>query len=81
MVKQRRWAPVALVSLFILLAGGGLVHQLWRVGEVQADRQADHIAVEVRVTNENAGHHIPTDQPMRNMLLVISARDAQGREL
>jgi len=30
---------------------------------------------------EKAGHHIPTDHPARNILLVISATDAQGRAL
>ncbi|MEE8363894.1 MAG: carboxypeptidase-like regulatory domain-containing protein, partial [Dehalococcoidia bacterium] len=44
-------------------------------------KNGDRIAVEVHVTNENAGHHIPTDHPMRNILLVMSATDAAGREL
>ncbi len=49
--------------------------------ELSARREGDRILLEVRVTNENAGHDIPTDQPMRNMLLVVSASDAQGRGL
>jgi hypothetical protein len=49
--------------------------------EVEAQRQGDRIQVEVRVTNEKAGHHIPTDHPARNILLVVSATDAQGQAL
>jgi hypothetical protein len=49
--------------------------------ELKAERQRDRIRVEVRVTNEKAGHHIPTDHPARNMLLVVSATDAKGIEL
>jgi hypothetical protein len=43
----------------------------------------DGSAVHVKavVTNQKAGHHIPTDHPARNILLVISATDAAGRAL
>ena len=49
--------------------------------DLQAKRKANRILVDVRVTNEKAGHHIPTDHPARNILLVVSATDAQGKEL
>ncbi len=49
--------------------------------KVEARRRGDRVLVEVRVTNENAGHHIPTDHPARNMILVVSATDSKGREL
>ena len=39
------------------------------------------LMVTVLVTNEKAGHDLPTDHPARNVLLVVSARDAQGKEL
>ncbi len=48
---------------------------------VRATRRAGRIVVTVRVTNEKAGHHIPTDHPARNMLLVVSATGAKGTEL
>ncbi len=48
---------------------------------INARRVGDRIEVEVLVTNEKAGHHIPTDHPARNILLVVSATDAQGEEL
>ena len=41
----------------------------------------DGVLAEVAITNVAAGHHIPTDSPMRNMILVVTARDAQGNIL
>ncbi len=46
-----------------------------------AERRDGKIAVQVSVTNENAGHHIPTDHPMRNIILVIDAKDPAGKRL
>ena len=48
--------------------------------EVTAVRADDAIEVSLSVTNANAGHHIPTDSPLRNILLGASARDAAGNE-
>jgi hypothetical protein len=49
--------------------------------DISASREEGQIQVEVRVTNENGGHDIPTDHPSRNMLLVVTATDASGRKL
>lgn len=49
--------------------------------EVEARQEGDRILVRVRVTNEKAGHHLPTDHPARNVLLLVSATDAQGQQL
>ncbi len=49
--------------------------------KVSARRQGDHIQVDVTVTNENAGHDIPTDSPLRSMMLVVSASGADGKPL
>ncbi|MDO8578950.1 MAG: hypothetical protein Q7R50_07220 [Dehalococcoidales bacterium] len=49
--------------------------------ELKAVRNGDRINVEARVTNINGGHDIPTDEPMRNILLVISATDSTGKQL
>jgi hypothetical protein len=49
--------------------------------ELRANWQRNRISVEVRVTNEKAGHHIPTDHPARNILLVVSATGADGSAL
>lgn len=48
---------------------------------VNGQRAGDGIQVRVQVTNAKAGHHIPTDHPARNVILVVSATDAAGREL
>ena len=49
--------------------------------DVRAQNSGTRIEVDVRLTNANAGHHVPTDHPSRNMLLAVSAVDAQGRPL
>lgn len=48
---------------------------------VQAGPEGSSIRVEVSVTNQNAGHHIPTDHPARNILLIVSAKDSRGEPL
>ena len=42
---------------------------------------ADRVMVTVDVTNTLAGHHIPTDSPLRQILLVVEATDSQDNEL
>jgi hypothetical protein len=37
--------------------------------------------VEVSVTNDKTGHHVPTGVPLRHMLLVVRAVDADGNPL
>ena len=49
--------------------------------EVQASREEDGLRVTVRVTNSGAGHHIPTDNPLRNLILLLQATDAAGQPL
>lgn len=46
-----------------------------------ADRRGDTLRVRVSVANATAGHHLPTGSPMRQLLLVVDARDAGGRAL
>ena len=46
-----------------------------------AQRAGDRIVIDVSITNDKTGHHVPTDSPLRNVLLVVTARDAQGRAL
>jgi hypothetical protein len=35
----------------------------------------------VNILNDQTGHHIPTDAPMREMILVVEAVDASGKVL
>lgn len=48
---------------------------------VEATRLGSRVLATVAVTNAKGGHHIPTDHPSRNILLVVSATDARGRQL
>lgn len=41
----------------------------------------DELTVDVDVTNTGAGHHFPTGSPLRQVLLIVRATDADGRAL
>jgi hypothetical protein len=49
--------------------------------DVSANREGDLLRVSVDVTNTGAGHHIPTDMPLRNVILLVTATDADGQPL
>ena len=42
---------------------------------------AGRITATVEIVNAKAGHHVPTDYPGRQMILVVSAVDGHGRAL
>ncbi|MFZ5918179.1 MAG: hypothetical protein ACOYZ7_14650 [Chloroflexota bacterium] len=46
-----------------------------------AERDRDTVAVEVSLTNDRTGHHVPTDSPLRHLILLVRATDAQGNAL
>jgi hypothetical protein len=46
-----------------------------------ARREGDQLIVNVSVTNEEGGHHIPTGSPLRQIFLVVTATDEQGQTL
>ncbi|QPC83315.1 hypothetical protein G4Y79_02755 [Phototrophicus methaneseepsis] len=48
---------------------------------VEAKPTGDQLHVTVRVTNTGAGHHIPTDNPLRNMILLVQTVDGEGQPL
>ena len=48
---------------------------------VTAEIEEELLTVEVSLTNEGAGHHIPTDSPLRHLILIARARDADGNPL
>ena len=48
---------------------------------VRTDRVGDQIEVSVDIFNDNTGHHIPTDSPLRHLILVVEAFDAEGKPL
>ncbi|MCX7668688.1 MAG: hypothetical protein N2439_01260, partial [Anaerolineae bacterium] len=41
----------------------------------------NRLQVEVSITNDKTGHHIPTDVPIRSMMLIVEAVDAGGKPL
>jgi hypothetical protein len=47
----------------------------------RAQRTGDQLEVEVNITNDQTGHHIPTDVPIRSMILVVEALDSNGELL
>ena len=46
-----------------------------------AQRSGDQIQVEVSIVNDKTGHSVPTDAPMRSLILVVEALDADGKPL
>ena len=46
-----------------------------------ARREGVRITVTVAVTNDKTGHHVPTDSPMRQLILHVRARDASNADL
>jgi hypothetical protein len=44
----------------------------------EAVRLAREVIVSVAITNDGSGHHVPTDSPLRQMLLVVRATDDRG---
>lgn len=45
------------------------------------EREDGRVLIAVSVSNSEAGHHIPTDSPLRQIFLVVTATDPQGRAL
>jgi uncharacterized protein (TIGR03437 family) len=48
---------------------------------LEANQSGPLIHVTVTVSNDKAGHHIPTDHPSRNILLIVSATDSGNQGL
>jgi len=49
--------------------------------DVKADRNGERLIVTVTITNDRTGHHVPADSPLRHLILVVRATDAQGHLL
>jgi len=48
---------------------------------VSARREGEQIVVEVRIVNDKTGHHVPTDSPLRQMILLVEAKGIDGAAL
>lgn len=49
--------------------------------KVSALRQGGKVTVSVDITNDRTGHHVPTDSPLRHMILLVQATGADGKPL
>jgi len=49
--------------------------------DVKADRHGELLIVTVTITNDRTGHHVPTDSPLRHLILVVRATDSHGHLL
>ena len=49
--------------------------------EVDSQQQGDELIVEVTIENDNTGHHIPSDSPLRQLILVVDATTVTGDRL
>ena len=49
--------------------------------DVNAMLKENSVVVEVTVTNDQTGHHVPTDSPLRQMILLVEATDGDGNTL
>lgn len=48
---------------------------------VEALQEGGEIRVSVRITNDKTGHYVPTDSPLRHLILLVTVTDEQGRRL
>jgi mono/diheme cytochrome c family protein len=48
---------------------------------LEAERSADGIRVKTTIVNDLTGHHVPTDCPLRHLILVVRAYRPDGTEL
>jgi mono/diheme cytochrome c family protein len=46
-----------------------------------AQLEDEMVVVQVDITNDQTGHHVPTDSPLRHLILLVQATDGQGRVL
>jgi hypothetical protein len=49
--------------------------------DVKVERLSQQIVVTVTITNDQTGHHVPTDSPLRHLILVVKAVDTGGNTL
>jgi hypothetical protein len=49
--------------------------------KANAHVQGSNLVVRVTIINDRAGHHVPTDSPLRHLILLVSAKDGDGEPL
>lgn len=48
---------------------------------LEAEQSSEGIRVITRVVNDQTGHHVPTDSPLRHLILIVRAYDSDDSEL
>ncbi len=48
---------------------------------VESHRAEDKVFVEVEIINDKTGHHVPTDSPLRHLILLVQVKDENGEKL
>ncbi|KAB2838958.1 MAG: hypothetical protein F9K45_10685, partial [Melioribacteraceae bacterium] len=49
--------------------------------KIETEQKNDSLIVKILITNDKAGHHVPTDRPSRNLILLIEAKDNSDNNL
>jgi hypothetical protein len=49
--------------------------------KASATREEGKVVVDVSLTNDKTGHHVPTDSPLRHLILRVDAKDSEGNLL
>jgi hypothetical protein len=62
------------------MPGAGDVELLQNAVTMTASAKIENemVMVHVRITNDKTGHHVPTDSPLRHLILLVHAEDANG---
>jgi hypothetical protein len=48
---------------------------------LEVERQGEQILVTVSITNDQTGHHVPTDSPLRHLILLVNVFGPEGEVL
>jgi hypothetical protein len=48
---------------------------------VSAIQEKENLIVEVTIVNDQTGHHVPSDSPLRQLLLIVEAKSTDNRAL
>ncbi|MEJ2110309.1 MAG: carboxypeptidase-like regulatory domain-containing protein [Acidobacteriota bacterium] len=49
--------------------------------DLNAERSTEGILVRTEIINDRTGHHVPTDSPLRHLILLVRAYDSSGSEI
>jgi hypothetical protein len=65
------------------MPGGSSQSLLWNAVTMKSDarRNGQTLNVQVSITNDKTGHAVPTDAPIRSVMLVVEALGANGKPL